>query len=268
LYKNSDFSGYADDGLDVVYGSTIEECDKKLKLVILEKFEWYRSIGLSLNLNKSEIIGIGYSPAPVKIDDMLICLKQEITFLGIKIQSDLKWSSQVSALSGKIRSAASRIRIEGRHLTITDRRMLYMGWIQSQFFCNGLVVLPTITQTEQNTLQTSLNAGIRAIVGLPKYGFADISAIRSKLNIPSIEAITEYSLQWAAWKKFHGSSFDPVGISTRSKANKLILHPDQRGHRGKMYDSMLTMAWNRIPLTTKSENKSSIVKRQLKSALF
>ena len=97
--------------------------------------------------------------------------------------------------------------------------MLYMGWIQSQIFCNGLVVLPTITQTEQNTLRTSLNAGIRAIVGLPKYGFADISAIRSKLNIPSIEAITEYSLQWAAWKKFHGSSFDPVGMSTRPKTN-------------------------------------------------
>ena len=206
----------------------------------------------------------------MEIEGHIIHPKEEIMFLGVKIQSDLKWTSQISTLSNKIRSAAGRIRCDGRHLTISDRRTLYMGWVQSLVFSNGLVVLSTSSQTELDTLRTSLNAGLRAIVGLPKYGFADLAYIRSKLQIPSLESIIEYTQQLAAWKKLNGitSSIEHEGMMTRSRMSKNLPHPDQRGHCSKMYEAILTKAWNRIPIQIKNVNSLTTAKQQLKSCLL
>jgi len=108
--------------------------------------------------------------------------------------------------------------------------MLYMGWIQSLLFFNSPVVLSTSSKSDIAELQTSCNSGIRAVIGLPKYGYADITTIRAKLNIPSVESIVEYSLQVAAWKKFANSSvFEYFGPSTRSRSNGNFPHPDQKG---------------------------------------
>ena len=145
-----------------------------------------------------------------------------------------------------------------------------MGWVQSLVFSNGLVVLSTSSQAEIDTLRTSLNAGLRAIVGLPKYGFADLAYIRSKLQIPSLESIIEYTQQLAAWKKLNGitSSIEHEGMMTRSRMSKNLPHPDQRGHCSKMYEAILTKAWNRIPIQIKNVNSLTAAKQQLKSCLL
>ena len=265
----SDFIGYADDGLDIVYGETEDECNSKLQYVVNERLAWYSEIGLSLNMSKTEIVGIGYTPAPINLESIVILPKSEITFLGTTIQSDLKWSNQISSLCNKIRSAAGRIRHEGRNLTILERRSLYMGWIQSQIHYNARVILPIISATELSAIQTASNAGIRAVVGLPKYGYADIATIRSTLGIQTVETIIEYTLQGAAWKKFSSTEPSPkVGPQTRSATNKNRPHPDQRGHLAKTSEALLTKAWNRMPLNIKTAPSLKNVKAQLKSLLY
>jgi len=147
--------------------------------------------------------------------------------------------------------------------------MLYMGWIQSLLFFNSPVVLSTSSKSDIAELQTSCNAGIRAVIGLPKYGYADITTIRAKLNIPSVESIVEYSLQVAAWKKFANSSvFEYFGPSTRSRSNGNFPHPDQKGQRAMITDTILKLAWNRIPLPIKLETKLKTAKREIKKFLF
>ena len=264
----SEFIGYADDGMDIVAGSSPAECNANLKTVVQERVEWYKKIGLPLNIDKTEIMGFGFEPSPVEIGDITIYPKNEMTFLGIKIQNNLKWSSQISLLCNKIRSAAGRIRVDGRNLTTGDKRMLYMGWIQGLIFSNSPVVLATISSSELSDLQTACNAGIRAMVGIPKYGYADITAIRKKFRIPSVEDIVEYSLQCSAWKFFAHCSFERPGPMTRSKANMILPHPDQRGHHAKISENLFVQAWNRIPLPVKKADKLQNVKYHLKRTLF
>ena len=174
----SAFSGYADDGSDVIYGDSIRECNEKLRAVVDQRRAWYRDMGLVLNDKKTEILGINFIPDPITIEDIVILPKSEITFLGVTIQSDLKWSSHIQSLRGKIYAAANRIRTEARHLSITDRRILYFGWVQGYIISNGLAYLPTLNKTEQLSLQTAANAAVRAVVGLPRYGQAEISSLR------------------------------------------------------------------------------------------
>jgi len=126
------FAGYADDGIDIVFGSSDAECDNKLQALAHERKEWYRKAGLPLNISKTEILGFGFSPSPINIDNIIIRPKTEITFLGITIQNDLKWTSQLAVLNNKIRSAAGRIRHDGRHLNTSDKRMLPIYGLDSK----------------------------------------------------------------------------------------------------------------------------------------
>ena len=265
----SDFFGYADDGIDIVHGTTAAECEMKLRSVVIERVDWYKRIGLSLNISKTEILGIGFTPSPLAIDGYLINPTNKLVFLGTTIQSDLKWSSQVTSLCNKIRSAAGRIRSEGRNFCVRDKRSLYMAWIQSLIHFNASVILPIVSATELAAVQTASNAGIRAVVGLPKFGYADISALRAELKIQSVDSIIEFALLGAAWKKF--SDMPPAAVTgtiTRSMSNRNRPHPDQRGHMAKTSTAILTKAWNRIPLAIKNSHNLKTAKAHLKTLLY
>jgi len=261
----SEFFGYADDGIDVIHGDSAEECNAKLRSIVDQRSIWYRNIGLALNIKKTEIMGFNFVPESISIENHVISAKSEIKFLGITIQNNLKWTSQVNTLCDKITAAAYRIRNDGRHLCVSDRRILYNGWIQGPLLSNGLVFLPTLNESESRQLQTACNNGVRAIMGLPRYGYIEISALRRKLNIPSISALKDRITSVAAWKKFHhhkSTSF--VGPTTRSREGLNLPVPDQRGHLGKLSSTTLTLAWNKLDTSAKQSESLYTIKKKVK----
>ena len=271
IVSNPDFFNYADDGGDVICGDSIELCNAKIKTVLEQRIHWYRSMGLSLNIAKTEIMGFNFKPENITIGNTSISPKSEITFLGVKIQSSLKWNCHIETLCRKIRAAAGRIRMDGRHLGIPDKKILYFGWIQSLIQSNGLAYLPTLNQSELIDLQTACNAGIRSIVGLPRFGYAEISVLRKHLRIPSISAIKNRVCSVAAWKHFSvkiNNSSDCTGPITRGRSNNNIPLPDMRGHAGKISSASLTKAWNALPIQVKNANSISSVKHYVKKSFM
>ena len=262
----SEFFGYADDGGDVIHGDSKESCNKAIKLVLEQRVKWFRNIGLALNPKKTELMGFNFIPDQVTIGDVIINPKSEITFLGVKIQSDLKWTSHVSSLCAKIRGAAGRIRSDGRHLRVSEKRILYQGWIQGLIHSNGLAYLPTLNKSELHDIQTAMNAGIRSIVGLPRYGHAEITALRHKLNLPSIIALKDRIVAVAAWSRFAETTLEQefCGPTTRARKNRNLPLTDQRGHAGKISTSFLVKAWNELPLSVKNLRSKNTVKSHIK----
>ena len=266
LSKASDFAGYVDDGMDVVHGRTIEECNRKISSLIDERILWYNQIGISLNIAKTELIGFGFVPDPISIGNTTISPSSEITFLGVKIQSDLRWKNHVTTICNRIRSAAGRIRVDGRNFDITDKRKLFSGWILGLINSNGLVYLPSATKSELLDLQTAMNAGIRAVMGIPRYGLSNITAIRKKLNLPSVEDLKNRIVSVEAWKRLasYNEAHECTGPTTRARSNLKIPLPDLRGHRGKMTNAFLTPAWNNLPLPIKKMQSFTNVKFHIK----
>jgi len=260
---------FADDGLNVVSAPTTFECNDKILSVTHEIVDWFDMAGLTLNIKKSEIIGFGFTPNPVTINGQVITPTSEIKFLGTWIQSDLKYTRQVDELCKKIRSSAARIRSEGKHFSYEDRRLLYFGWTQGILSANGLAILPCLPANELTNLQTSCNAAIRAIMGLPRFDKTSISKIRHNLKIPSVTNIRDRCLAEAAWKK-HAGSFTPRlhGPSTRSQTNMLLLHPNQKGLLGKSISSKTDIAWNKLPLEIKKESSVRIAANQIKKHIY
>jgi len=261
---------YADDGINIIYANTIEECNAKLKSVALELASWYDLVGLSLNVKKSEVMGFGFTPDIISINNESIIPSKSIKFLGLTIQSDLKWNTHVDLICNKLRASAGRIRFEGRHFTTNDRKTLYFAWTQGCLLSNGLAFLPRLNSSEVLKLQVACNAAVRAVLRLPRFGYLPITSLRQQLRIPSVEQLTKKLILEAAWKKNHLSVVNRClpGVTTRGRSNLEMVHPNQNGYRAHMISTKCDIAWNELPLEIKKEPaKSKAFNRIKKFAL-
>ena len=91
----------------------------------------------------------------------------------------------IGIISGKIRFAANIIRVHGRFFSVKDKCLLFNGWIRGAIHANALVFLPFLKKGEIDDLQSAMNAGIRAVMGLRRFGYAGVSNLRKNLQIPS-----------------------------------------------------------------------------------
>jgi len=232
--------------------------------------QWYDMAGLTLSIAKSELIGFGFDPNPISVNGMIIHPSKSIKFLGIHLESNMKWSKHVEVIGNKLRSLAGHIRTEGRLFSIKDRRKLYFAWSQGCLMSNALAVLPRLNQCEMQKLQTAANSAIRAILGLPRYGHYPISDLRKKLRIPSVIDLRDRLLNIAAWKKFCSKSDSSSlnGPITRAKSEGKVIHPIQKGFRGQMIDTKLDLAWNSLPKSIKEENRQAHALKLIKELVY
>ena len=246
---------FADDGSNVIAGDSISECNKKIQDVANELSLWFDLVGLTLNPLKSEVLGFGFDPEPITIKGHVIHPKKSIKFLGIHLQSDLKWDKQVELICNKLRSSSGRIRVDGHHFSINDRRKLYFAWSQGCLMSNALAFLPRLNSGELSKLQTAANSAIRAVYNLPRFGKFPISKLRTQLKIPSVENIRDRIVLQHAWKRnaFDAMNKQSAGLKTRSMAAGKIVHPIQKGYRGHMISTKADIAWNSLPTVIKFE---------------
>jgi len=243
-------SYFADDGGDVIAGDTKEEYQSRIQEAADMKAKWYQDAGLTLNIAKSEVIGFGFTPRPITINGETIEPSMSIKFLGLTIQSNLKWDQHVTDLSNKIRWAAGRIRSEGFLFGQRDKRILYNGWIMGLVHSNALAFLPSLTDGQLSTLQTAMNAGIRAVLNLPRKSIVSMTDLRNKHGFLSITDVRDKCLMLAALgnrDKYHQEITASNRPNTRAKVKGDIPHPNIKGHLGKTTSSATDSMWNKIP---------------------
>ena len=161
------------------------------------------------------------------------------------------------------------IRVHGRLFSVKDKCLLYNGWIRGAIHANGLVYLPFLKKGEIEDIQSAMNSGIRAVLGLRRFGYAGISNLRKKLQIPSISEISTYVVSKAAWERRQTfQSEEPSGPMTRSRSKMNLPQKDERGWNGKITSTVLTKAWNSLSLELKTCNSIEQLKKKLKLNIF
>ena len=259
--RESESVVYADDDFELVVGDTPEECQERGQAAAEKVKDWFNHVGLCLNAKKSEMMGFGFSPWPIKIGTDTIQPSHSVKFLGCHIQSDLKWDEQVSAVAGKVRSAAGRIRYEGQLMEMRDRRTLYHGWISGNIMASGRAYLPLITDTQTQELQRACNSGVRAVAGLPRGGNYPLTKTRKAIGIASVEEVKETIVLEEAWKRRPSLNKDP---KTRSQHKGNIKLPSLKGWSGKLMDTRAKEAWNRLPSHIRNEQSEQKMKKLVK----
>lgn len=260
-------SCYADDGACVVVARTEEECQRLAQETANRIAEWFKCVGLSLNSKKSELMGFGFSPQPLVVGGQTIEPKSEIKFLGYWITSDLSVNRQVQEVIRKIRYAAARIRAEGRHMGPWERRQLYAGWVNGQLCANGVAYLPLMKEKQVQALQRAANSAVRAVAGLPRWGLAPITEVRRGFKIESVEELSKKLICVEAWKRNHDRLWLTEGTQTRGRKEGNFPLPDLRGHLGSCLENLAQVAWNKLPVTIKTQCDIQKVKRLVRNWL-
>ena len=258
--------GFADDGSDVISAPTIDECNEKIRAVMNARQRWYKLAGMSLNVQKTMVMGYGFRPDTLTINNSIIEPVTSLKFLGLTLEDNFNFDLHVKSVSDRIRRAAANIRQEGRNFTTKDRRLLYMGWVQGTLCSNGTAYLPLLTKTQSDSLQTSCNAAIRSVANLPrKSSHISITSVRNSLNIMPVTKIAEKLILTHAWKNRRVLLPKELpGPCTRSRSRGNNPQPIQKGVIGKMVSTLATSAFNKLPLDIKLEESFSKAKYQIK----
>ena len=111
-YLNQDLDCYADDSTLEVSADNIDDINSLLTQDCVKVEEWMSFNKLKLNAEKTNVMLMGTSArlstleTPLEVELAGIKLKQNEsrseTLLGVKIQSNLKWSEQIKCLGSKL----------------------------------------------------------------------------------------------------------------------------------------------------------------------
>ena len=128
----------------------------------------------------------------------------------------------------------------------------------STLHSNAIAYLPSISDHQLIQLQSAMNCGIRAVVGLPRKSSTSITAIREKHGILSVANVRDKCLMLEAYK--NRNKFATLnarsrlnGPCTRSQSRGEIPHPIQKGQLGKMTSTAVEATWNTIPQVIREE---------------
>lgn len=256
---------YADDNVEIIIADSVEECQSLVKDAADKMVDWYLNTGFSLNSKKSEIISFNCDLNPILIENEEVHPKKSMKFLGLFLQSNLKWDQQIEFLSNRIRYASARIRNEGKLYSVGDKKKLYFAWIQGLLRSNLLAYMPYVTETQLNTLQKAANAGIRAVISAKRYGHIPLTEIRKELDIPSVKDLVQRAMCYEAWKnRNHFRQISDASRDTRAKSSGNVIIKNAKSWNRQTTFLKLSEAWNLLPKNLKDSESDGHVKSSLK----
>ena len=181
--KHSVTNAFADDSLDILAAKTNDELNRIIQETANEKSEWFRNCGLTINEDKTELIGFfGFEPADITINTTVVHPKSALKYLGVTLQSDLKFNEHISNLCLKLRRTAGCIRTLVANFDVSDRIVLLNGWARGSLNSNALAYLPSLSATLLDRLDKAYNTCIRSVFSLPKYGPAPLSELKTEFR--------------------------------------------------------------------------------------
>lgn len=105
--------GYADDIAAVIQARNTEEAQRRLRQVMIRTKAWLHSHGLELATHKTELLLLTRRHIPTKIDmevdDVIIRTKEAVTYLGMRLDTKLFFSSQIKHATNKATEITSQL---------------------------------------------------------------------------------------------------------------------------------------------------------------
>jgi len=119
---------YADDSYVVITGESFESMVQGLKDTIARHFDWLGSIGMTCNLEKTELISFCKEDIRIQIGDVNINSSETMKVLGVIMDRKLSWEGHVE----KIISGCKKITFALRYLRNNVDREIMKEVIRAQ----------------------------------------------------------------------------------------------------------------------------------------
>lgn len=200
---------FADDTSVSYIDNNITSLKEKMQSDIDILNSWFSKNKLTMNILKTKILPILMESSSITnlkltIENQTIECVDKINYLGIVIQSNLKWDSHINGIIRRIYSVAGVIRRLGNRINESVLTSVYYALIFSHIFYLAPVYGTSSTQSELNRLQIAQNCAIRSIYSYD-YHTLNLSTVEiyDKYNILNINQIIDYSVGLWMYKREH-----------------------------------------------------------------
>lgn len=200
---------FADDSTIAYTGTDANDLNNKIRgdIELLQK--WFEKNKLTLNISKTKLLPIRMNAVDqnflkIKIDNKYIELVNSFNFLGITLQSDLKWDKHIKYLSRKLYSVAGVAKRLGNKVDDSVLLSIYYSLVYSHLSYLAPVYGTSLSQYDLSKLQVAQNVAIRGIFSNDYY-IKNLSTdeIFAKYNIMKIQALISFVLGMWMYKREH-----------------------------------------------------------------
>lgn len=192
---------YADDAVLTYTSDNLENTQIKMQEDLQKISLWLKYNKLTININKTkymllkpDYLSTDTSNFFLNIDDCPIERVYSLKYLGLIIQSNLKWDIHIDAICRKISSFSSVFNRLGNRIDPRVKREVYFAMIHSHLTYLSPVWSTTTTEFNLNRLQIAQNNAIRKIFNY-EYFYEGLSteSIREKYKIMNVRQLIQYN---------------------------------------------------------------------------
>jgi len=282
--KSVAISSYADDTAAAASGATKEEAIQNLEQVSKELLHFFASNMLVANPTKTALLVIR-SPRDTEprlnmnVGGVTIEESENISLLGIKIQSDFSWDCQCQAVLSSLRSTnglLSRLSkfVPNRCLTPLIHGLL-LSKIRYAFplFADVRTEENDVASSSMRRIQIEMNRGLRTVLGKSLKDRIPIAELLNEVQVPSANQLAIETTLTEVWRQIRnglpaGEYFNKLdNISARATRrtgkNYLTPPPMERSGAGKFIEQG-TMLWNMAPQEVRDGEDNNCTKRMIK----
>jgi len=172
IIANSGIRLFADDTNVFVYGKCLSETNVKAEGVVKELNEWFLANKLSLSIDKTcySIFGChditSRQNNTLKLNDTVISKVDRCKYLGVMIDSEMKWQSHIDLVYTKLLKFTGIFYKLRCYVSVYVLRLLYFAFVHSQLLY-GIEVYANTRHAQLNKLCVLNNKILRIIHNKP-----------------------------------------------------------------------------------------------------
>ena len=270
---------YADDSCFYTSNNNIIDLINDANSDLITVNRWLNANKLTLNIDKSHFIIFSRNkPLPqnlpnVKINNMNVKQLNQTKFLGIELQNNLKWNTQVNSIINKINKLSAILFLTRDRLDKPSLKIIYNSLVYSNISYANLIWGET-TKRNKNRLLVAQKKIIRTIQFKARYDSTDEDfKLLGFLKIPDINV---YFSQIFVYKSLNNLTFPANYFSySHSFHERALRHSNQlrapfsRSSQGRTSPAIYCCdIWNDLPDSIKSKPSVGSFKSALKKYLI
>jgi hypothetical protein len=280
---------YADDVLLYCTGNDVNEVQLNLQSAIDCVKEWYDKNRLVVNCQKSNSMLVStrqrssfyYDASDVKIciDDHVLTEVDCINYLGVKLDSNITWSSHIESLCKDLRSKIGLFTRLRNFLPQKALLKLYNGMIQPKFDY-GITVWGYTSEMNLYKIQHMQNRFARTILGNYDYFNVRGCELVKELHWLNIKQRRDYFMSVLMFKCIHGLAPDylanqitmQIEVTDRqtrgyNENNLYIPHVNLEGAKNN-FTYIGPVTWNKLPENIKECHNINAFKRESRNHFY
>lgn len=182
---------YADDTMLYSTSISINHAARKLQIHLDKVLYWLKEWKLSLNTIKTEAIRFGRrlkKATPLSIDGSMIPWQNHIKYLGVNLDSKLRFNlhtTQITRKARQTRGALYPLLNIRSPLPMKTKISIYKMYIRTKITYAGPAWAAQISNSNWEKIEAIQNISLRTITGLPWY--VRNTTLKTSLSIPSIK---------------------------------------------------------------------------------